>query len=93
MILAILLLVAVILPSCATLFCGPVSACQRTKPAAGEPQREVRVGALVLDILLFWPGVIVDFATAAIYKPCNREFEVHMVKGAEPAMRGTRRQI
>jgi hypothetical protein len=72
MILAILLLVAVILPSCATIFGGPVSACQRTIPATGEPQRAVRVGALVADIILFWPSVIVDFATAAIYKPCNR---------------------
>jgi hypothetical protein len=27
------------------------------------------VGALIADILLFWPGTIVDFATGAIYKP------------------------
>jgi hypothetical protein len=25
--------------------------------------------ALVADILLFWPGAIVDFATGAIYQP------------------------
>jgi hypothetical protein len=70
-IMAALLLAMVILPSCATIFCGPVSACQRTKPNVGEPQRAIRGGALVLDILLFWPGAIVDFATAAIYKPCT----------------------
>jgi hypothetical protein len=70
-ILAILLLVMIILPSCATVFCGPVSTCQRTKPKAGEPQRAVRGGVLVLDILLFWPGAIIDFATGAIYKPCT----------------------
>jgi hypothetical protein len=71
LIMGLLLLVIVLLPSCATVFCGPVSSCQRTKPAAGEPQRAVRAGALVLDILLFWPGAIIDFATAAIYKPCT----------------------
>jgi hypothetical protein len=72
-ILALLLLVSVILTSCATVFCGPVSACQRTKPAPGQPSREVRAGALVLDVLLFVPGVIVDFATGAIYKPCTNK--------------------
>lgn len=55
--------------SCATIFGGPVSEYQRTKPAAGQPQRSVRAGALIADILLFWPGAIVDFATGAIYKP------------------------
>lgn len=55
--------------SCATVFGGPVSTYQKTKPEAGQPQRDVRVGALIADILLFWPGTIVDFATGAIYKP------------------------
>jgi len=68
---AILLIVIVVLPSCATVFGGPVSVCQRTKPLAGEPQRALRAGALIADILLFWPGAIVDFATGAIYKPCT----------------------
>ena len=48
-----------------------VSECQRTKPAPGKPARELRAGALIADILLFWPGAIVDFATGAIYKPCH----------------------
>lgn len=69
--LAILFLVAIILPSCATVFGGPISTCQRTKPDVGEPQRALRGGALIADILLFWPGAIVDFATGAIYKPCT----------------------
>ena len=69
--LALLLFVAIILSSCATVFGGPVSTCQRTKPAAGEPQREIRGGALIADILLFFPGAIIDFATGAIYKPCT----------------------
>lgn len=59
----------VILTSCATVFGGPRTAYQVTKPRPGEPQRQVRVGALIADILLFWPGTIVDFATGAIYKP------------------------
>jgi hypothetical protein len=36
---------------------------------AGEPSRKIRGVALVADILLFWPGAIVDFATGAIYQP------------------------
>lgn len=63
------LLMAATLSSCATVFGGPVSTYQKTKPGPGEPQRSVRVGALIADILLFWPGTIVDFATGAIYKP------------------------
>ena len=52
---------------------GKVSDCQRTKPEQGKPARALRGGALVADILLFWPGVIVDFATNAIYKPCEKK--------------------
>lgn len=66
-----IMLIAITMSSCATIFGGPVSSCQRTKPAAGEPARTVRAGALIADILLFWPGAIVDFATGAIYKPCG----------------------
>ena len=62
-------LVAIMLSSCATVFGGKITAHQKTKPVAGEQQRQVRVVALVADILLFWPGAIVDFATGAIYKP------------------------
>lgn len=57
--------------SCATILGGKVSECQRTKPTAGNPSRKLRGGALIADILLFWPGAIVDFATNAIYKPCK----------------------
>jgi UPF0716 family protein affecting phage T7 exclusion len=67
-----ILLVITSLTSCATVFGGKVSDCQRTKPAAGEPARKVRVGALIANILLFTPGLIVDFATGAAYKPCNK---------------------
>ncbi len=67
--LVLLLAVCMFASSCATVFGGKVNSYQRTKPKEGEPQRQVRVGALIADILLFVPGVIVDFATGAIYKP------------------------
>ena len=57
--------------SCATVFNGKITTHQKTKPAAGEQQREIRVGALIADLLLFWPSIIVDFATGAIYRPKN----------------------
>lgn len=63
------LLLAASVSSCATVFGGKVTTFQKTKPGPGEPQREVRVGALIADILLFWPGAVIDFATGAIYKP------------------------
>ncbi|QMU27830.1 hypothetical protein [Adhaeribacter radiodurans] len=66
---AAVVLLTVSMSSCATLFGGKVTAYQKTRPAAGEPQREIRIGALVADVLLFWPSLAVDFATGAIYKP------------------------
>ncbi|SHJ18185.1 hypothetical protein [Flavobacterium haoranii] len=66
-------LVSIMLTSCATLFGGRVTEHQKTKPKAGEQQRKVRVGALIADILLFWPSLAVDFATGAIYKPLKAE--------------------
>lgn len=69
--LAMLLIVAT-LSSCATVFGGRVTQCQRTRPAAGQPTREIRAVALIADVLLFWPGAVVDFATGAIYKPCGK---------------------
>ncbi|PCJ94924.1 MAG: hypothetical protein COA50_11115 [Flavobacteriaceae bacterium] len=62
-------LVAIMLSSCATVFGGKITESQKRKPLAGEQQRSVRAVALIADILLFWPGTIVDFATGAIYKP------------------------
>lgn len=60
------------LSGCATVFGGPRTSYQRTKPGPGEPKRNLRVGALVADILLtpiFFPLLIIDFATNAIYTP------------------------
>lgn len=59
----------IMLTGCATLFGGPVTQSQKRKPGPGEPQREVRVVAMIADIVLFCPALIVDFATGAIYKP------------------------
>lgn len=69
---SVAIILASALTGCATIFGGPVSAYQKTKPGPGEPQRDVRVGALIADIILFWPGAVVDFATGAIYKPKGR---------------------
>lgn len=71
--LTVIALVVSSLTSCASVFGGKVSECQRTKPTEGQPARQVRVGALIADVVLFVPGVIVDFATGAIYKPCNKK--------------------
>jgi hypothetical protein len=65
----IICLLALSMTGCATVFGGPVTAHQKTKPLPGQPQREVRVLALIADIILFLPGTIVDFATGAIYRP------------------------
>ncbi len=61
--------IAIMMSSCATLFGGKVTAYQKTKPGPGEQQRGVRVVALIADIIIFAPALIVDFATGAIYKP------------------------
>ena len=68
-----IIMIALTLSSCATVFGGSVTQCQRTKPTAGEPARQVRAVALIADVILFWPGAIVDFATGAIYKPCGNK--------------------
>lgn len=70
-------LIATSLSSCATVFGGRVSECQRTKPAAGQPARQVRTVALIANVLLFWPGAIVDFATGAAYRPCESSKSKH----------------
>ncbi len=58
------------LSSCATVFGGKVVESQKRRPAQGEPRRDIKVGMLVADILLFpLVSLPVDFATGAIYKP------------------------
>lgn len=57
------------LSSCATVFGGRITQAQRTPPNVGEPRRAIRAVPLIADIVLFWPGLAVDFITGAIYKP------------------------
>lgn len=65
-----LLMLLIEFSSCATVVGGEVSTYQRTKPVAGRPSREVKVVPLVCDVFfLGGVGLIVDFATGAIYKP------------------------
>jgi hypothetical protein len=63
------ILIICVLESCATVFGGRTNAYQRTRPLPGEQTRKIRVGAFIADVLLFWPGTFIDFATCAIYKP------------------------
>jgi hypothetical protein len=69
----LVLFAALMLNSCATiLVAGKADECQRTKPLPGQPQREVRVGYLILDILFLGiPFTAVDFITAEIYRNCQ----------------------
>lgn len=60
---------SIMFTSCATVFGGPITTYQVTKPAPGEPQREIRVVALIANIVMFPAGLILDFATGAIYRP------------------------
>lgn len=65
------LTLSIALSSCATIFGGPVSSCQKKKPSVGENRRKIRVAPLIADIFIFPPAIIVDFSTKAIYKPCS----------------------
>jgi len=56
--------------SCATIVGGQVTDSQRRKPLPGEQARQIKVGALVADAFFFGGlGILIDFATGAIYKP------------------------
>jgi formate hydrogenlyase subunit 3/multisubunit Na+/H+ antiporter MnhD subunit len=67
---AMLLAVTILSSSCATILGGSRTTYQTTKPKDGEPQRQVRVGYIIADALLTGVlGLVVDFATGAIYKP------------------------
>jgi hypothetical protein len=63
------LLVAILFSSCATILTPKATAYQKTKPLPGHPQRQIRVGYLIVDILLGVVPVAVDFGTSKIYKP------------------------
>jgi len=73
-------IIALMMSSCATVIGGKVTAHQKTKPKVGEEQRQVRVVALVADIMIFLPLAIVDFATGSIYTPANNPEKVKLKK-------------
>ena len=68
---AMFVFITMVFTSCATVFGGRVSLCQRHRPSAKEPTRRIRVVALVADLVLWWPGLGIDFLTGAIYRPCH----------------------
>ena len=63
------LLLTVFFSSCATVFGGPITAHLKTKPLPGEQERDVRIVALVVDIILFWPGAVVDLQLEPFINP------------------------
>jgi hypothetical protein len=66
----LLVLLVFSMSSCATIFGGHIDNCQINSPGYGQPGRKIRPVALIGDIIII-PGLIVDFADCAIYKPCK----------------------
>ena len=64
-----LLILALSISGCATVFGGPITSSQRRKPKPGEQQRKIRVVAFIADALIFAPSLILDFVDCAIYRP------------------------
>ncbi len=57
--------------SCATIFGGKLTVCQRERKSHNQPAKKIRPVAFAFDAL-FFPALIYDFANGAIYKPCNK---------------------
>lgn len=57
--------------SCATIIRGSGTQCQKTP----SPDREIRVGMVILDLIWMFPFnaifLITDAKTGALYKPCT----------------------
>ena len=64
--------------SCATIMGGPITEHQANRPGPGEPPRQIRPVPIIANVLLFWPGVFIDFATGAAYKPAPAK---HITEG------------
>lgn len=65
---ALVIVVSMLSTSCATILGGQITQEQKTKPAPGQPQRQVQVGYLIADICFGIIPVAVDFGTGAIYR-------------------------
>jgi hypothetical protein len=63
--LLIVILAGTMLSGCATITNGHITDCQKTKPAPGQPCRQVKIWAIIFDGPI---GLIIDFADGAIYK-------------------------
>ncbi len=70
---ALIFLLAFSMSSCATVLTSRPTNYQLTKPAQGEPARQVRWGWAILDLVIFPPFLVVDIVTKKIYKPYPRE--------------------
>jgi hypothetical protein len=68
---SLLILSVVSMTSCATIFGGTIDSCQVNRLGWGQPRRKIRIFALVGDLVVI-PGLIIDFADCAIYKPCEK---------------------
>ena len=55
--------------SCATITNGTITPQQRTKPAQGQPRRQIKTLPLLADVFLLGAiPTIIDFANCSIYK-------------------------
>lgn len=67
-----LLLIAGCLQSCAMLMTPHPDSCQTTIPKPGQAKRAMRPGFVIADVIIFWPLLLVDIYTDAIYRPCDK---------------------
>lgn len=65
----LILVTQLMMTGCASVLGGQKTDHQRHRPECGEPRRQLRVGMIIADLVLFPPGLIIDFATRKIYKP------------------------
>lgn len=64
----IIIIACLMFSSCATILNPASTSYQKTKPTEGQPQREIKTNYVLLDIILFPLGLVLDFATGSIYK-------------------------
>lgn len=74
--LTVFLAASLICSSCATVFQGKITECQKLQKA-NKTHRQIRPGILVLDLLFGFIPAFIDIATGAIYEKqtpdCNPE--------------------
>jgi hypothetical protein len=68
---ALALVLCIGLSSCATIFGGHISDCQKNKKISKASIDDIRMLPFILDICTGVIWLAVDFATGAIYKPCK----------------------